>query len=274
MADEKPIISKPVNQLTWRLLGGDSRWYTPRWGDYGAVAIRDDFSRLYLLESGSAIVRTGDMELRLEPGRFYLFPAGTSAYYSCPGGMHLSWLHFNIYVLPGLDLTQAFVPPLSVAAEPGAEESFRHLLANIKSGTPAGLSRACSIAARFITPFLTADWSQVFRRGKNLANVEPVIEYIHRNLTADLTLEGLARVAGLHPVYLSRVFKKATGRPPAKYVTAVRMNYASDQLRLTDKRIGEIGAESGFDDPYHFSRVFKQFVGVAPRIYRQARSSF
>ncbi len=270
----KPIVTAPVKKLTWRLLGGDSQWYGSEWGARGADRIRDDFSRLYLLRSGYAEVRTDQETHTLHPGSFYLFPAGTSAFYSTPEGMHLTWLHFNLYVQPGLDILQASSPPLSAPAHEGSFLTFRQLLDNIRTGTPAGLSRACSIAARFVTPFLTCEWSDIFHRDESTSRVRSVVAHIHANLAANLTLEDLARVAGVHPVYLSRIFKKATGSPPAKYVTAARMNHASNQLRLTAKRVSEIGVESGFDDPYHFSRAFKQYVGVAPKVYREARSSF
>jgi len=274
MPAPKPIVANPVRKLTWRLLGGDSRWYGPAWGDYGTERIRDEFSRLYLLTSGYAVVRTDETKHILNPGRLYLLPAGTSAFYSTPEGMHLSWLHFNLYVQPGIDLLEASSPPLSVIAQEHSLQSFKQMLDNLRTGTPAGLSRACSIAGRFVTPFLTCDWSDVFRRDDSASRIRTVIAYIQANLAAPLTLAELARIAGVHPVYLSRLFKKATGMPPAKYVTAARMNYASDQLRLTGKRVSEIGSESGFEDPYHFSRAFKQYVGVAPRVYRQARAAF
>lgn len=269
----KPITPKAINKLTWRLLGGESRWFGPDWGRHGDLRIRDDYSRLYLVSAGEAEVRTDDKTYSLETDRFYLFPAGTAAFYSTTG-MHLTWLHFNVYAQPGLDILQESTPPSSVVAQEDSFESFRQLLYNMQMGTPAGLSRACSIAARFVTPFLTCEWSDIFRRDEAGARVRSVVAYIHANLSSQLALADLARVAGVHPVYLSRIFKRATGIPPAKYVTAARMRHASDQLRLTGKRIAEIGVESGFDDPYHFSRAFKHFVGVAPKMYREARAAF
>ena len=68
-------------------------------------------------------------------------------------------------------------------------------------------------------------------------------------------------------------FRRATGSNPRVALEERRIEQAALALLETDRRVWEIARAAGYDDPYHFSRVFKRVVGFSPRAYRQRARS-
>lgn len=105
-------------------------------------------------------------------------------------------------------------------------------------------------------------------KGLGANDYKRVLDYIAAHLADTITLEQLAREARMSPSHFSRVFKRAVGQSPMRFVTALRVERAKKQLAVRDIPLIEIAIECGFADQAHFSRVFKQAEGVSPRSYR------
>ncbi len=69
--------------------------------------------------------------------------------------------------------------------------------------------------------------------------------------------------------HFCRLFKKATGTSPLKYITLIKFDYAKELLFYSDYTISEISEKVGYDDPNYFSRLFKKQFGVTPREFRK-----
>lgn len=79
------------------------------------------------------------------------------------------------------------------------------------------------------------------------------------------TIEEAALALELTPSYLCRLFREHGELSPYQFLLRVRMNHALDRLLLSGGRVKQAFYESGFTDPAHFSRVFKQIHGLPPR---------
>jgi len=99
-----------------------------------------------------------------------------------------------------------------------------------------------------------------------VAAIRRVREYIHAHYTDSILLENLAAECGLSPFHLCRTFTKVIGVPPHAYQTAVRIDAAKKML-ARGERGASVAAATGFFDQSHFTRKFKQLVGVAPGHY-------
>ncbi|MCW3465863.1 helix-turn-helix domain-containing protein [Chitinophaga nivalis] len=86
--------------------------------------------------------------------------------------------------------------------------------------------------------------------------------------------EGLPSVAycagALHlsPNYFGDLVKKETGKSALEYIQSKVINVAKARLFDRHKSASEIAYELGFKYPQHFTRLFKQKVGVTPSDYR------
>ena len=97
-----------------------------------------------------------------------------------------------------------------------------------------------------------------------------VLAYINSNLAhGNISIDAMARVAGLSSYYFTRQFKQSTGLAPHQYVTQQRIDRAKRLLKQRDLSIAQVGIECGFPNQSHFSRVFRQVVGFTPSRYRK-----
>jgi AraC-like DNA-binding protein len=100
--------------------------------------------------------------------------------------------------------------------------------------------------------------------------VESVAKLLEKYLDdPDFRLEEHAAHFALSYSALRHNFTAATGISPAAYLAKMRMQRAQARLLSNDEPIKRIAVENGFLDPYHFSRRFKQLVGLSPERFRK-----
>jgi AraC family transcriptional regulator len=97
-----------------------------------------------------------------------------------------------------------------------------------------------------------------------------VVDYLHAEFDRKITLDDLSKLAGVHPVHLSRVFRKFYRQPLGECVHRLRVLAACRQLRDPEASLADVGAASGFADQSHFTRVFKAITGTTPGAFRAA----
>ena len=78
----------------------------------------------------------------------------------------------------------------------------------------------------------------------------------------------LATDAGVHRSHFARAFRRYSGCTVAEFVRRLRIDWASDQLRLEHCTLSEVSLQAGFGDQAHFTRTFKRMTGVTPGEYR------
>ena len=88
-----------------------------------------------------------------------------------------------------------------------------------------------------------------------------------------MDFSALADSLAVSAPYLSKLFHEQTGSSPSKYLTDIRMRQARKLLMDTNLTVKEIAGRVGFPDPFHFSRSFKNAVGISPAQYREEQAS-
>jgi transcriptional regulator GlxA family with amidase domain len=96
---------------------------------------------------------------------------------------------------------------------------------------------------------------------------------MQHNLGRRIRLRELAHLAKLSVSGYEEAFARRIGSPPVAYFTRMKIQQASRQLLETGTPVKDIASSLGFDDPYHFSRLFKRHTGLAPAHFRQSGSS-
>ncbi len=84
-----------------------------------------------------------------------------------------------------------------------------------------------------------------------------------------LTLDELSHEAGVHPVHLSRVFRRFQGEGIGEYVHRLRARTAATQLQNPEIPLAEISFSTGFADQSHFTRAFRKITGMTPQVFRK-----
>jgi AraC-like DNA-binding protein len=95
-------------------------------------------------------------------------------------------------------------------------------------------------------------------------------KYIDENYSSILSVAGVASTCSIDIRYMSRLFKKYADITPHKYIMQLKLSEAANLLLTTNLSVSEIGYLVGFEDPYHFSRNFKNLYSLSPLHYRKA----
>ena len=83
-----------------------------------------------------------------------------------------------------------------------------------------------------------------------------------------LTVEDLARAAGLGRAHFSREFKRAFGESPHVYLLTRRLERAAALLRFTDKSVADVCLSVGLESIGSFTTSFTRTYGMSPTSYR------
>ena len=84
----------------------------------------------------------------------------------------------------------------------------------------------------------------------------------------------MAAAAFLSRSYASVLFKRETGEKFSDYLQGVRIEKSCALLRDTSLSVQETAERTGFFDTAHFSRVFKEKMGISPMEYRKKEQAF
>lgn len=85
------------------------------------------------------------------------------------------------------------------------------------------------------------------------------------------TVAEMAEVAAMSEEHLRRLCVRELGRSPGKHVTSLRIQRACHLLATTDEKISSIAREVGYQSPFSFSTIFRQWTGLKPSAHRNLR---
>lgn len=94
--------------------------------------------------------------------------------------------------------------------------------------------------------------------------IKKVLQHVIDHYDEPLSVEEMAKMAKLSPLYFGSFFKQETGQTFRQYLTSIRLNQAENMLNSGVYNVSEVAAECGFSDVFYFSKVFKERRGVMP----------
>jgi AraC family transcriptional regulator len=221
----------------------------------------------------------GFRRVTLEPGSVWFCPAGEAFTHRVAepcefAAVSIAPSHFEHLVgadgneisdgAPHIDLRRAY----SVRT-PQMEYLTRALVVEADRGNPSGLP--------FVEALVTAVSLQIVQlagvRAPRAASVRGglssvarrrVLELIDARLEQGVSIDELAREAGLSPSHFMRAFKQAFGHPPHRHILTQRLERARWLIEQADASLSDIALRTGFADQAHFTRLFKRQFGVTP----------
>ena len=212
-------------------------------------------------------------------GRFHLTPANFP--------VHLSWDGEVSYALVAMNSTflhnataEAFDGNIPELTPHVAQENriVEHLLTTLfqELDDPMPYSGLCldliavSLALRlFFTYGNVKKPLLAVKGGLGTTRQRRIMDYIESHLEEDISLDDLAREAGISAYHLGRAFKQTTGMPPHRYITDRRIHRAQEMLLRNDRPVTDIALALGFASPSHFTDVFRKITGTTPTGFRQ-----
>jgi len=99
--------------------------------------------------------------------------------------------------------------------------------------------------------------------------VNAAIRVLNNQLSANHTLEQLARMVGTNEKRLSRAFKEQLGKTVFEFLREERLRVAERLLADTSLRISDVAEEVGFSSSANFATAFREHCGITPTAYRE-----
>jgi AraC family transcriptional regulator len=99
--------------------------------------------------------------------------------------------------------------------------------------------------------------------------VERAIATMRDNLGEQVTVDDMARAAMFSKFHFTRIFRRATGVSPGRFLSAMRLQRAKQLLVSTSLNVGDISILVGYNSVGTFSSRFSRSVGLSPSTYRK-----
>ncbi len=115
---------------------------------------------------------------------------------------------------------------------------------------------------------LSSEYFNPMKSEETEKRINKVCQHIQKNSTRIIDLETIASLIHLSPSAFCKFFKRATGKTFSDYVNDIRIGNACHVLTESDKAIGEVAYETGFESLTYFNRVFLKKKGITPRGFR------
>ena len=107
---------------------------------------------------------------------------------------------------------------------------------------------------------------------ENVRWCEEVCRLLENGNAAEPSLESIAAKLSMSYTAFRKRFARLTGKSPGQYRTEVVIRRACTRLLMSDQALAGVAEELGFYDSFHFSRRFKQIMGMSPTEFRRQRS--
>ncbi len=244
--------------------------------DYPAVPEMKNleaYAIVYLLDGEGFYKDKSGLELPVKPGDLILvFPGLAHSYGPLPGGNPWTYIYL-VFDGPVFRLWQAqgLISPEQplLHAEPvhhWLEKLESILEAPRKTGFAPPLLEICRLQ-QFLAEVVLGRGSHPME-GEEAGMISRACALLESDLDRDLDLAGMARSLGCSYESFRKTFARVVGMPPARYRSARLVDKACELMQRGRLKNKQIARELGFSDEYHFSRRFKQIMGLSPRQFR------
>ena len=233
---------------------------------------------LLYCSGGKGWIQLAQQKLELKAGELFVIPKNCAHSYSAdtknPWTIH--WFH--LLGSQADEVVQALMgPPTEVfqTVQVGFSEERNELFKQIANTFAKGFSignlyYANQLFPHYLSTFITLEhFQQNNTESQAISLTERAIKLMQDNLLQSLSLEQIAQSVHLSTSFFSRKFKEDTGYAPIEYFNQLRIQRACQLLHFSQLRINEIALQIGISDPFYFSRLFKQQMGVSPAKYRK-----
>lgn len=199
-----------------------------------------------------------------------IWPTGTAHYYGNETSAYRhSWIHCDGRSLKEM-LAKSGLPilrPFAVDSPTLFQQGLSDLLAEL-----AAYTRPDPRITQCLLELCLLRIRQSRTRDRTASRVPEKLLAVQRLISSvpaeEVTLADMAKMAGMSPPYFCSQFKKTFGASPMESLIHHRLHHAAHLLTNWNLNISEIAAQVGYQDLFHFSKMFRKKFGVSPRKMR------
>jgi AraC-like DNA-binding protein len=235
--------------------------------------ILEGFALLYISSGRGTFESKPHFSADIEAGHaFLLFPGVWHRYAPNPEtGWHEYWIGFD-GDLARRWLKYKFIskknPVVRVNAEDTLLATFSRVMQAIRENRPALQQILAGATDNLMGLVYSAQQAQPAANAQNANVIERAITRIQNDVEGDLNMKLLAQELGVSYSWFRHTFTAHTGLSPHQYLLELRFVRARHLLAETNFSIKEIAIQTGFEDEFYFSRLFRQKLNLTPSQWR------
>ena len=242
-----------------------------------ALRTVSDYNLIYIIR-GHVVWEIGGTQWDMHPGDMVIVPPAVLHHgFSKTQKMTLASVHAEVRLPGGQDVFPLLNPP-----------QFQHINRGGRLDSYfLGIADEFDRSTYGETSIMMPGWShlilhELFRHDACAGLLEPriadpivaeLLRELDQLVASPVTLSELARRSGFSAQHLNRIFQRTLEMTPLQYLLRLRLDRAAAMLRDGNKTVCAIAKDTGFNDSFYFSRIFKQNFDQSPTEYREAMNS-
>ena len=224
----------------------------------------------FAVEEGSAVLNWQGTEMELEESKTCFLPAGDNqATITMTAEARFLWVALEgtlasmvvrkMGALLHMPLKQTALPSQMYLAKQIVQVMVRH----------TGTGNATYQLQHLMYGMLASHWGQPVAMDAMLSHeIAKVVDTLRAGQYKDnYSLAEMAAISRMPMETFRKRFVSEVGMPPLSYVLHCKMERAKELLRDQNYTVRQAGIEVGMQDPYHFSKQFKNIVGISPSAF-------
>lgn len=272
---------------------------------WGMEVKKGSFAQFHLVAQGQCVLKTGKSEIVLNTGDIVVFPSGDphwladsntseriegkevvqsiintpNCFYNGAIATTLVCGHFEFDKStdhPFLTSLPAVIHINNLEKkESRAMDAICDMIIDEANFSKTGSEAAVTKLAEFLFILVLRAYTKQqkdnngFLGALNDTKISKALKLVHHQADKKITLDNLAKEAGMSRTLFATKFKKLVGQTPLTYITEWRILKAKEQLLETDETVGNISDSVGYQSEAAFNRVFKKKVGDTPAAFRR-----
>lgn len=212
---------------------------------------------LHYVVSGFGRFERDGITHRVEPGQIFVIPPYQETYYEADDKK--PWYYIWVGFTTGEQLPELLMQPVISNLDAGAIFQEMFSCSNMESGRSAYLT---SCLWKLMAVLLEKETPKE-------GYVEKALNCMHSEYSRGITIQEIAGRLGLDRSYFSGIFSRQMGSSPSEYLINLRLQKAAALMTVYGENPSTAARSVGYEDLYHFSKIFKKHYGVSPREYKK-----
>lgn len=172
-------------------------------------------------------------------------------------------------------MLKKYIAPVGTAVQVSRPDEIARILDDLighgLSDSPYK-SKICSILLEYLfCKIADTRVSREMKPTRAMVTYQACRQHIKDHFVELNSLSQIAESCHIDRAYLCRLFKRFDTQSPHHYLMHLKMAFAAQRLQEPDVLVKIIAFELGFEDPFHFSRAFKNIFGISPQSFKRLR---
>ncbi|WP_242703841.1 AraC family transcriptional regulator [Candidatus Enterococcus moelleringii] len=235
---------------------------------------RRDYHFIHFVKEGKGLLEIEDRTIEVHENQFFIVPANVVSTYTADKDdpWKYCWIGFT-----GIE-SGNFIHTLIQSSEQGYvmdcenasfyEDEVNRILA-LNHNNRSSYFKINGIMYNIVGTLLEEVQAKDAASVHDASAAFQAMRYMDLHYHDDIHISDIAYSVGVHPNYLSLMFKEEMGISPKKYLTNLKTNKANKLLMESDDPISLIASSVGFSDALSFSKFFKKEIGCSPSEFRK-----